>query len=915
MADFKMPPLSGGERVYRALLHLYPGRFRRAFKQDLIETFRDERRNASQSGVSASAFWLATLRDVMTQGTAERMASAARLRRRGGDDEDSLMSAFTGSLHLAELRVALRRLRRAPSFALTTVVVLALGVGATTAVFSVVNGVLLRPLPYRAPDRLVEITHTVTVAGVTTADQSDAGLLYYQRHATAFEGSAGWRDRDVNVSPPADDPGPASRVSSAIVTANIFDVLGVAPTLGRDFHAGEDRIDAPPVAMLSHRLWKRLFRGDPAIVGKRIIIDGVSREVVGVMPSDFVFIHSAPEVWCPLALNPATAAVTSFNYRSIARLRPGETPVTARADLARILPHILDEFPAGIPPAMWAAAHVEPVVTPLRDYVVGDVSRLLWILLGSVSLVLVIACANVASLFLVRGESRQHELAVRGALGSGTAGMMTQPLSESIVLATAGGALGILVAVIGVRFARASGSDVGLPRLEEVSVDAGVLLFAFGVSVLCAVFVSLVPVLRARRIPVAIVLREAGRGGMAGAARQRLRSTLVVAQVALALILVAASGLLARSFARLREVRAGFDASGVIMARVVLPEASYKTYGSVIQFENLLLERVRALPGVRSASLSDLAPLTPDANTTVMSVEDHPVPPNAVPRVHTGVTIDGQYFTTMKIPLLAGRTFAAADPARPSSEVIVSHAFAVRYWPNGSAIGKRLRPGIAGPWLTIIGEAGDVHYDALDKPISEAVYFPLALPDSQMNGTPRYVILFVDARGHESTVASALRTAVHTLDRSLPTYDEHPLTDIVAAATARARVTLSLLALASALALLLGALGVYGVMAYTVSLRQREIGVRMALGAAPREVSGMISRQGLRLGLFGVGIGLVGALATTRLLRGLLYDVSPTDPLALGGTCLTLLLIAALSSWIPARRAAAIDPLEALRRD
>ena len=915
MSDFRVPPLNAGERVYRALLYLYPARFRRAFRQDLIETFRDERRSSARAGLSMAEFWLGTLRDVVTHGTAERIASSARLLRRRGDHEDTLMSALSRSLRFDELRVAFRRLRRAPTFALTTMSVLALGVGATTAVFSVVNGVLLRPLPYREPDRLVQITHTVQVAGVSTVDQSDAGLLYYQRHATSFDGIAGWRDRDVNVSPPADDPGPPSRVSAASVTANFFDVLGVAPELGRDFHPGEDRISAPLTAMLSHRLWTRMFRGDPSVIGKRIIIDGASREIIGVMPASFVFIRSAPEVWTPAQLDPATATVTSFNYPSIARLRPGQTPLAARADLVRILPHILEEFPSDIPPAMWAGAHLEPVVTPLRDYLVGDVSRLLWILLGSVSLVLVIACANVASLFLVRGESRQHELAVRGALGSGTAGMMTQPLSESILLALAGGSLGVLLAEAGVRVTRAWGGSLGLPRLDELSVDGHVLLFAFSVSVFCAIVVSLVPVLRARRIPVAIVLREAGRSGMTGGARQRLRSALVVAQVALALILVAASGVLARSFARLRDVRPGFDATGVIMARIVLPVASYKSYASVIQFQNELLQRVRALPGVRDASLSDLAPLTPDANTNVVDVEDHPVPPNAVPRVHTTLSIDGRLFTTMKIPLLAGHTFAAANASRPTSEAVVSRAFAKRYWPNGSPLGKRLRPGIAGPWLTIVGEVGDVHYDALDKPVTEAVYYPLAMPDSNLNGAPRYFALFVDANGHESTVASTIRAVVHSLDKSLPTYDEHTLTEVVSAATARARVTLSLLALASALALLLGSLGVYGVMAYTVSLRQREIGVRMALGAAPREVSGMISRQGMRLGVIGVGIGLAGALVTTRLLRGLLYEVSPTDPLALGGTCLILLAIAALASWIPARRAAAIDPLEALRRD
>ena len=915
MADFRMPPLNGGERLYRALLHLYPARFRRAFKQELIETFRDQRRAAAQCNVSTAAFWIAVLRDVVAQGMAERIATIGRPFQRQHDHEGSLMAAFSGSLRVAELRVALRRLRRAPSFAITTTLVLALGVGATTAIFSIVNGVILRPLPYHDPERLVEITHTLQIAGITTADQSEAGLLFYQRHATAFDGIAGWRDRDVNVSPPADDPGTPARVSAAMVTANIFDVLGIRPELGRDFHTGEDRVNTPPVAMLSHRLWKRLFRGDRSVIGKPMLIDGVSREIIGVMPPDFVFVHSAPDVWYPIPLDPATALATSFNYRSIARLRPAETPTLARADLARILPHLLEEFPSDVPPAMWASAHIEPMVTPLREFLVGDTAHLLWIILGSVSLVLIIACANVASLFLVRGESRQHELAVRGALGSGTAGMMTQPLSEAIILAFSGGALGLVLAEIGVRVAKAAGGDVGLPRLDELSIDGSVVLFAFGLSLVCAIFVSLVPVLRARRIPLALVLREAGRSGMIGGARQRLRSALVVAQVALALILVASSGLLARSFARLRDVRPGFEPNGLIMARVVLPPASYKTNASVVQRDNQLLEQVRALPGVRAASLSDLAPLTPDANTTVVTVEDHPLPPNTVPRVHTVVTIDGEYFRTMHIQLLAGRSFPTADAAHPLTEAIVSHAFAVRYWPTGSPIGKRIRAGIAGPWLTIVGEASDVHYDALDKPMSEAVYYPMVLPDTVQNGVPRYITLFVDAKDHEAGVAALVRNTVHALDRSLPTYDEHPLTEIVAAATARARVTLALLASASALALLLGALGVYGVMAYTVSLRQREIGVRLALGAAPRTVSGMISRQGLRLGILGVTIGLMGALATTRLLRGLLYEVSPTDPVALGGTCVALLIIAALASWVPARRAAAIDPLEALRRD
>jgi putative ABC transport system permease protein len=914
MPDFRVPPLNAGERVYRALLHLYPPSFRREFSQALVETFRDQRHAARCAGVSGGVFWLATLRDVVTHAPAERVARVWRFLRPDPtmSHQDSPMAALPQAFHGAELRVALRRLRRSPTFAITTVVVLGLGIGATTAVFSIVNGVLLRPLPYASPGQLVAISHTLDVGGITEAQQSEAGLLYYQEHATAFESVGGWRDRDVNVAR-AGDGGPPERTATALVSANLFRVLGVRPQLGRDFHDGEDRRGAAPVAILGHAMWERLFRGDTTAIGQRIIVDGIPRVVVGVMPASFKFIKTAPALWLPASFDVKTASATSFNYTNIARKRVGVTDRDARVDLERILPHILEEFPSDVPPAMWARAHLQPQVRSLRDYVVGDAPLLLWILLGSVGVVLLIASANVASLFLVRGESRQIELAVRGALGSGPAGMMAQLLSEALLLVAAGGLVGVTLAAAGVKSAAAIGATVGLPRLDQVVVDGRVLLFALAVTIACGLLVSLIPIVRARRIPIAIVLRDAGRHTASGAVRQRARSALVIAQIALALVLVAASGLLMRSFMRLRHVQPGFDGESVISARLVLPEANYATTAAAVQLENQLLVRVRALPGVRAASLTDLLPLASDVNTEVVTVEDHPLPPNALPRVHTEATVDAEYFRALRIPVLAGRSFNPADPSHPAAEAIVSRAFAERYWPGQSPLGRRIRPGIDGGWLTIVGEVGDVHYESLDTPANDAFYLPLVTPPTTNNGVPRFVSLVVDAGSRQSSVAPEIRSIVRSLDPSLPTYDERSLNELIAASSARARVTLSLLAIASALALILGAVGVYGVMAYGVTLRQREIGVRIALGAQPGEVSRMISRQGIVLGMAGVAIGLGLALIVTRFLRGLLYDVSPTDPTTLIVTCGVLIAVALMASWIPARRAAAIDPAEALR--
>jgi putative ABC transport system permease protein len=914
MADFRVPPLNIGERLYRVLLHLYPPRFRRAFDRDLIEAFRDQRRDAARRRMAPALFLVIVVYDLLTQALAERASSVwFVIRKRSvSDAEEPLMSGPRRAMNLAELRHAARRLRRVPSFTITTVFVLALGVGATTAVFSVVNGVLLRPLPYASPGRLVALTHSIEVSGVTEADQSDASVLFYQEHAKAFTGIAAWRDQDVNLELVDGRVGAAERVAAAEVTSNLFEVLGIPPLLGRDFRSGEDRVGAAPIVMLSYRFWQRHFNGAQSAIGKRIVADGMSREIVGVMPQSFVFPRSAPELWFPMPFDPAKASAGSFNNRGIGRLRDDATIGSARADLSHVLPGLLDEFPVGIPRAMWDQAHVRPVVTPLLQSIVGDVSTLLWILLGSVGLVLLIACANVANLFLVRGEARQLELAVRGALGSGIAGIVAQCLSESLVLAGAGGVIGVMLAVVGVSWTAGWADKMSVPRLEQVSIDGRVLVFALVVCAVSTLLVSLIPLLRARRVPIAMVLRESGRGSTAGAERQRTRSALVVAQVALALVLVVGSGLLGRSFTHLRNVQPGFDGRNVWMTRLALSPTTYPTGAARVQFYGRLLDQVRALPGVLEATISDWVPLTSDHNDVVVTVEDHPLPPDALPADHYVATVDPNYFKTMGIPLLVGQTLESPYRGRTSRNVVVSKAFADRYWPRGSALGKNIRPALTGPWFTIVGEVGNVHYEALNKPAETAMYMPLLPTDSANASTPAFVSLLVRTQGRQD-VAMPIRNIVHAMDPTLPTYDQQSLSSVVSAASSRARVTMLLLVVASVLALILGAVGLYGVLAYGVSLRQREIGVRIVLGARPSAVSWMVSRQALGLALAGIAIGTGLALAATRLLRGLLYEVSPTDPLTLGATCLGLLAMAGMASWVPARRAAAVDPSEALR--
>ena len=815
------------------------------------------------------------------------------------------MAAVRQLLGVSDLRFAARRLRRAPGFAGAVVLVLTLGVGSTTAMFSLVKSILLEPLPYPASHRLVRLTSTVGDAGPGTVDLSDAIVMLYQSEALAFDGVAAWRFDDGDLAPlEADET--AVRVRGARVTASFFDVLGVHPALGRAFAPGDDRPGANRVVVLSHRFWQERLHGDPDAIGGHIVVNDVPRTIIGIMPPAFAYPARRVELWLPLALDPARTRPARLDLVGIARLRREVTIDAARADLVRTLTHLRDDVRGG-DSASWQEWHVVPHVQSLRDSIVGPVSRLLWFLFGSVLVVLLVACTNVAGLLLVRAERAQTELAVRVALGAGLAGLFALTLSESLLLSVLGGGAGVLLAMTATRAVLSTGTALSLPRLEDVGIDAPVVLFALGTTAFCALFVSVLPLLRARRVSIAQVLRRAGGGNPGARAPRRAHQAIVVSQIALAVVLVASAGLMTRSLLRLNDVRPGFDAADVVTSRVLLPYARYSGAASRLSFYETMIRQAEAMPGARDVALTDWVPLSGDRHEMAIEIERDPSQGSASGAEHPVAHVSSRYFRTLRIPLLRGHTFGTRGAARPLDEAIVSHAFAERYWPGANPIGQRVRP-VGGRWYTIVGEVGDVHYYRLEEPATPIVYLPIAEAS-----LPSALSLLVRTDAPERETLLAIRGIVRALDSSIPTYDEASLSELVRNVLARARALVVLLTIAGVMTSFLGAVGVYAMMAYTVGLRRRELGIRMALGALPADLSRTVSLDGLRLAVIGIVAGTACTLATSRLLRGLLYGVSPADPVALTATAVALLAVAFIASWIPARRAATVHPAESLR--
>ena len=831
------------------------------------------------------------------------------------------------------LRHAARRLRRAPAFAAAAALTLMLGIGATTAVFSVVNGVLLRPLPYPRPERLVDLSHTLALSGAPRVDQSDATYLYYRQANRVFSDVAAYRVAGVNVGRVSaarvrgardGDETRSERLTAGRVSASTFAVLAAAPLVGRALSESDDRPDAPPVVVIGQRLWERKYGADPTIVGRHLTIDGVAREVVGVLPARFRFPTPETALWLPLGIDPARTRSAAFDYRAVARLRDGVTLTAAAADLQRLLPQVPVAFPGRLTTAAIEQTQMRAVVRPLRDVVVGDVGRVLWVVLGAVGLLLLVACANVANLFLVRAEGCQHELAVRRALGAGRGVVVVEFLAEGLVLAAVGGALGLALAAAGVRVLRSLEAGADIPRLEETGVDVAVLAVTAGVTIMAALLVSALPALRATSPTLSAVLGQTGRSATAGRSRHQARLALVVAQMALALVLLAGAGLMARTFAQLRSVRPGFDAAPAFTFRVALPEAAYPAPDDPARFIARALDEIAAVPGVQAAGAVTKLPLVDEARRdTALFVEDRPTPPGGIPNIHQVAFASPDYFRALGIPLLEGRVFDRPDPARAPREVIVSRALADRYWAGEQAVGKRVRMAPTGAWYTVVGVAGDVRGSGLEQPPDETLYLPLVTAlgaaerdtGRETQWTPREVAFVARSAGDPALLAAGVESAVHALDPAVPLYGARAMTEVVAQAAARTSFTLVMLAIASAVALALAAVGIYGVLSYVVSLRTREIAVRIALGARPADVRRMVTRQAVAVAALGTGIGLLGAVVVTRALAALLFGVSPTDPVTMAGAAALLLAVAAVASWLPAHRAAGLDPAQALRAE
>ncbi|HYU34418.1 MAG TPA: ABC transporter permease [Thermoanaerobaculia bacterium] len=815
----------------------------------------------------------------------------------------------------ASLRTTARALRRTPGFFLIAVFTLAVGIGANAAIFTVLNAVLLRPLPYPEPQGIMGVAHRAP--GVNAPDRfelSDGTYFVFRRDNRTLEDIGIYWDDSVTLTG-GQEP---ERVRASGATASVFSVLRVRPARGRTVQADDEKPGADPIVVLSDPLWRRRFGGNPAAVGAVLQVDGVARRIAGVMPPGFHFPDARTELWEPMTIDPAKLQTGNFSYHSVARIEPKATPEQATRELSTLVWRAADLPGSPLTRQMIETSKLSASVRPLRDDIVGDVEQTLWVLLGSVGIILIIACLNVANLFLVRAEGRQREVAVRSALGATPGEIVRLFLGESLALSLIGGALGLALAAAGVRVLVALRPE-GIPRLDEIEVDGTVLAFTVALALLSGLLVGLFAAARYGRPNLVPALKEGGRGGTVGRERLHARNLLVILQVAFALILLVGAGLMVKSFWRLRHVEPGLDPRGVLTLRLDLPEAKYTTMQARSQFVVQLLEKVRALPGVRSAGTISQLPIGGSGNNSGHVIEDFPIAEGAMPPILASRSVSPGYFETMRIPVQEGRTFDRLDPAQEGTEVVVSRAMAERFWPGKSPLGKRLTPGATDAqkhplWYTIIGVVGNVRDESLDRPPVEAVYYPLQ-KRGDGGSAPSTFFLMVRGTVEPRKLVSPVRDAIWSLDPNLPLSEVRSMEEVVARSMVRLTFTMLLLVIAAAVALLLGAVGIYGVISYVVSQRTREIGVRMALGAGRQDISRLVLRQGFVLAAAGIVLGLVLAFLVTRLMVALLFEVSPTDPPIFASVPALLAAIALLACYIPARRAAAVQPLEAIRTE
>ena len=807
---------------------------------------------------------------------------------------------------------------RSPIFTIITIITLAAGVGANIAVFSVVEGVLLKPLPYPRAEMLVGVWHTAPGLNMDEVNMAPSNYFIYREQNRVFEDIGVYQDYSVAVT----GQGNPEQVPALVVTDGVLPTLGVAPMLGRWFSRADDTPSAADTAMLDYGYWQRRFGGDRSIVGRAITVDGKLRQVIGVMPRNFRFLDGEqPALILPLQLDRNKTTLGQFSYDGIARLRPGISLAQANADIVRLIPTVWRSFPAppGFSMDLFQTARLGARIRPLGQVVVGDVGKLLWVLMGSIGVVLLIACANVANLLLVRAEGRHQELAVRAALGASRWRIASDFLLESVVIGILGSGLGLLVAWGALRLLIAINPQ-GLPRLQDIGIDLTVLGFTIVVSLFCSLLFGSIPALRYASARMGTGLREGGRTLSQGRERHRTRNTLVVIQVGLAFVLLICSGLMIRTFRALTHVDPGFDSqAGIQTFRLAISEVEVPKAENVMRREEAIAQGLAAIPGVTSVALANSVPMDGGHWMDPVSAQDRNYADGAQPPLRRFKFVSPGFLRTLGIPLIAGRDFTWAETYQRFPVAMVSENLAREYWGSpANALGKYIRVGTKDDWRQIVGVAGDLLDDGTNKDAPTIAYWPILMNhfESDDENVRREVLYAIrSSRAGSESLMNDVRRAVWSVDANLPLFKFRTQEYFYSRSIARTSFTLVMLGVAAALALLLGLVGLYGVIAYSASQRRREIGIRIALGAQRNAVTAMFVRQGLFMAGGGVACGLIVAVAATRLLRSLLFHVSPMDPLTYGCAALALCAAGALASYIPSRRTASVDPVEALRAE
>jgi putative ABC transport system permease protein len=792
-------------------------------------------------------------------------------------------------------------LRKKPGFTVVAVLALALGIGANTAIFSVIYTVLLSPLPYPNANRLVWIWETNPTSGIKQEPASLPNFNDWKTQSQSFEGMAAFAQAALTLTSEREP----ERIRAAIVSANFLTVLNKEPVLGRNFIAEENEPGKNRVVILSHSLWQRRFGASAGIINQAITLNGNPYTVVGVLPPDFKIPGTeqpmATELFVPLAFNFQQAGRRADYLGVVARLKPGVGTAQAQAELNTIAARLEQQYPASN--AGWGVR-----LLSLHERMVGDVRAALWLLMGVVAFLLLIACANVANLLLARSAARQQEIAIRRALGADRQRLIRQFLTESVLLSLLGGVLGSLVAMWGVEVLAAL-TPGNIPRLDEVRLNWTVLVFTFAVSALTGVVFGLFPALHATNPNLTETLKEGGRSSTGGRSGNRLRNSLVVSEIAIALVLLVGAGLMVKSFVRLQEVDPGFHPERILTADLALPRAKYKEDAQITAFYDQFLGRVASQPGVEAVAAISALPLGGGGDVVSFEVEGRPAPPpNQVVDAEYRI-ITPNYFATMGIPLVRGEGFTPRHTSDVAGVMIINETMARRYFPGEEPIGKRINLGDPqrDPWRTIIGIARDVRHEGLDTAPYPQMYAPLAqFPRSAMT-------LVARVQGDPLALVPNMRGELRAIDRDQPLTNLRTMEQVLAQSIARQRFNMTLIAIFSVVGLVLASVGIYGVISYSVTQRTHEIGIRMALGAQRRDVLKLVLGQGILLALIGVGIGLFAALALTRVMSSLLFGVSATDPLTFGAVALLLATVALLACFIPARRAMRVDPMVALR--